>query len=105
MSLNAIKLNSSEATFLAFRHSSKVINNLLWSSAKMKSQLDLLRNEHLQLQSQHANLQKRYDILQAENQMQNGREFGSSFAEKLLETVHNLYGSELYRLVGYSLTI
>jgi hypothetical protein len=65
----------------------------------MKTQVDLLRDENLELQQRLAELQKKYNILQADNRLQNGREFGSSYAERLVKLVYELHGSDLYRFV------
>lgn len=67
----------------------------------MKEQLQLLRDENLILQQRLVDLQKRYDTLQAENHLQNGNEFGDSFAEKLINLVHDLCGKDLYRFFNF----
>jgi hypothetical protein len=63
----------------------------------MKTQLELLRDENLELQKRIADLQRRYDVLQAESHLQNGQVFDSSFAGRLIHLVSTLYGSDLYR--------
>ncbi|KAI6182264.1 hypothetical protein M3Y97_00361300 [Aphelenchoides bicaudatus] len=62
----------------------------------MKTPLELLKDENLDLHQQLAALQKKLDISQAEKHLQNGEQFGSSFAERLVSSVNGLYGQELY---------
>uniref|UniRef100_A0A915DVL8 Ankyrin repeat and FYVE domain-containing protein 1 n=1 Tax=Ditylenchus dipsaci TaxID=166011 RepID=A0A915DVL8_9BILA len=67
--------------------------------------LELLRNEHLQLQTRYAELQRRYDILEAARVLrcvENGEcdtstnPDGDSFVKRLLDTVVHLYNKDLY---------
>lgn len=66
-------------------------------SIAMKTHLDLLRDENFALQQKLADVQKQCEVLKAERHLQNGQEFGSSFAERLVNSVCSLYESGLYR--------
>ena len=69
----------------------------------MKSHLELLRNEHLELQRRFADLQKRYDILEASKVVtgeaipNDQRSSSISFTQRIVETVAHLYDRDLYR--------
>ncbi|KAI1717947.1 ankyrin repeats (3 copies) domain-containing protein [Ditylenchus destructor] len=68
--------------------------------------LDLLRNEHLQLQAKNAELQRRIDVLEAENALRTAGQAGDgegyvmtegdNFVKRLLDTVVHLYNKDLY---------
>uniref|UniRef100_A0A914CY82 BTB domain-containing protein n=1 Tax=Acrobeloides nanus TaxID=290746 RepID=A0A914CY82_9BILA len=68
----------------------------------MKSHLELLRNEHLELQRRFADLQKRYDILEASKVVtgeaipNDQRSSAISFTQRIVETVAHLYDRDLY---------
>ncbi|VDM51192.1 unnamed protein product, partial [Toxocara canis] len=63
----------------------------------MTSHLELLRDEHLQLQLKLADLQKRYDILEASCAKDTSEKHGRlSFVQKLVSTVAQLYDKDLY---------
>ncbi|KAH7693953.1 FYVE zinc finger family protein, partial [Aphelenchoides avenae] len=68
----------------------------------MKSHLELLGEEHLQLQNEHADLKKRYEILEASlalERLRSGNKdeaHANSFVARLLDTVVHLYNSNLY---------
>lgn len=64
----------------------------------MSSHVELLRDEHLQLQLKFAELQKRYDVLEASYAEDVGEKHGKlSFVQKLVSTVAQLYDKDLYR--------
>uniref|UniRef100_A0A915C437 Ankyrin repeat and FYVE domain-containing protein 1 n=1 Tax=Parascaris univalens TaxID=6257 RepID=A0A915C437_PARUN len=63
----------------------------------MSSHVQLLRDEHLQLQLKFAELQKRYDVLEASCAEDVGEKRGKlSFVQKLVSTVAQLYDRDLY---------
>lgn len=63
--------------------------------------LEILRNEHVRLQTKYAELQRRYDILEANRVLQNANEFtggkDSGFVKRLIDTVLHLYNKDIYR--------
>lgn len=64
----------------------------------MNSHLELLKAEHVRLQAQHAELQRRYDMLvvgQGLSNVENNSEGG--FVKKLVDCVVQLYNKDLYR--------
>lgn len=68
--------------------------------------LEILRNEHLRLQTKYAELQRRYDILEANFTLKWGKnenddfinEDDKSFVKRLVDTIIQLYDKNLYRL-------
>lgn len=68
--------------------------------------LEILRNEHVRLQTKYAELQQRFDILEAGltlQYVQNGNELTSennkSFVRRLVDTIIHLYNKNLYRFI------
>lgn len=63
------------------------------------SHLELLRNEHVRLQTKFAELQRRYDVLEANRALHDGGVDSESggFVNRLVETVMQLYQKDLYR--------
>ncbi|KAI1731590.1 ankyrin repeats (3 copies) domain-containing protein [Ditylenchus destructor] len=80
---------------LIFKSKTKYTNSLNspivgMNNIRRMNHLDLLRNEHLQLQAKNAELQRRIDVLEAENALRD------NFVKRLLDTVVHLYNKDLY---------
>lgn len=82
-------------------------SNIILLNGKMKSHLDLLRDEYSQLQTKFVELQRRYDLLAASKRLtsesedinKNDDESASGFIQKLVSVVSQLYEKDLYRYV------
>ena len=67
----------------------------VWFSdvSKLQSHLNLLREEYMRLQTRHAELEKKYQVALAAA----GKVGEDNFVSRLLKTVADLFGKELYR--------
>jgi hypothetical protein len=75
----------------------------------VQKHLDLLREEHLQLQNRYYDLQRRYDILSAaasvKSSPSDGEPSETSFVHKLVSTVAELFDKDLYRFANHVIAI
>ena len=64
-------------------------------AAKLQSHLKLLRQEYVKLQKNHAELEKKYQVVAAAN----GENMEENFVSRLLKIIADLFDKDLYRFV------